>query len=282
MISTWFNNGAVTQSIAINDRGLQYGDGLFETIAVRDGELRLWDSHVERLQTGCRRLGIEVPVAARMRQRAIDAILATHNEASDALLKIIITRGEGPRGYTATAGLPATMLIGIFTRTTCPDRNYKLGVRVRFCRARLSVQRQTAGMKLLSRLDQVRARSEWDDPSMAEGIMLDHNDAVVCGTMSNLFIVRNGSLSTPELTQCGVSGVMRRHILTIADDQGIACEVKTIPMESIMTADEIFLCNSQFGIWPVARCGEKKITDWPVTKKLMILLRKSGVIEGPE
>ena len=131
-------------------------------------------------------------------------------------------------------------------------------------------------------LDQVLARAEWQDPDIAEGLMLEQGGALVCGTMSNVFIVRNGTLLTPEITLCGVSGIMRRHILALANNNGLRAEVSRIQADVIHTADEMFLCNSQFGIWPVSRCGRKSFVEWPLTRKIMTLLRQSGVIEGPE
>lgn len=280
-MSRWFSHGKEIHEIAINDRGLQYGDGLFETIAVRGGQPRLWNLHMERLQTGCQRLAIKIPDVTGLLQQISAAILLALNTGDDGLLKIIVTRGEGKRGYAPPADAQASVLVGIFERREYPDHYYQKGIEVRICNARLSLQPQTAGIKLLSRLDQVRACSEWQDPGIAEGLMLDQSGGPICGTTSNLFMVRNGGLCTPELTHCGVSGVMRRHILSLADQYGVPCEVTAVSMDMLLAADEIFMCNSQFGIWPVSRCGGKLHDSWPVTQKLRTLLRQSGVIEGP-
>ena len=277
----WFNNGQATDSIPIDDRGLQYADGLFETIAVRDGKPRHWEFHVERLGTGCRRLAIESPSPTELLQRVAEALAETGNEVQDALLKIVVTRGQGERGYAPPAGACPTVLVGIFERNKFPDRYYQQGVTTRICSTRLSMQPLTAGIKLLSRVDQVLARREWQDPEIAEGLMLEQGGAIVCGTMSNVFVVNNGRLLTPELTQCGVSGIMRRHILALATEFELPAEVGRMPVDVISTASEMFLCNSQFGIWPVSRCGRKTFVEWPVTRNMMALLRQSGVIEGP-
>ncbi len=280
-MSRWFSQGEEINVIAINDRGLQYGDGLFETIAIRGGEPRLWNLHIKRLQTGCRRLGIEAPAANRLLQQISDAIPTIRDTGGDGLAKIIVTRGEGKRGDAPPADARPTVLIGIFERSECPDHYYQQGIVIRVCNARLSIQPQTAGIKLLSRLDQVRARSEWQDPGIAEGLMLDQCGSLICGTISNLFVVRDSGLYTPEITQCGVSGVMRQHILSLADQHGVPYEVTAISIDMLHAADEIFMCNSQFGIWPVSCCGHKTVDAWPVTQNLRTLLRQSGVIEGP-
>jgi 4-amino-4-deoxychorismate lyase len=234
------------------------------------------------MQTSSRRLGIVLPADTAILSALTAAVDATGNSSQDALLKIIITRGEGDRGYAPPVADNPTILFGVFDSTEYPAEPYQKGIAIRFCNSRLSSQPQTAGIKLLSRLDQVLARGEWQDPDIAEGLMLDQNGCVVCGTMSNLFVVRDGTLITPEITLCGVSGVMRQHILALAEKNDVPYAVDRISPVSVMDADEIFLCNSQFGIWPVSRCGNKRIADWPLTADLTTLLRASGVVEGPE
>lgn len=280
-MSRWFKDGHGIASLAIDDRGVQYADGLFETVAIRDGELRLWRLHVDRLHTGCRRLGIAEPDPNRLHARGMQAIAAGGDEAADGILKIIVTRGVGPRGYAPPAAPTPSILYGVFDRSRHPDEYYRAGVAVRICSSRLSMQPQTAGIKVLSRLDQVLARSEWQDADTAEGLMLDQHGSLVCGTMSNLFIVADRQIWTPEIVECGVSGVMRQHILALLEGTDIPCNVTTITPDMFDDAQEVFLCNSQIGIWPVAQCGQKTVADWPVTRRIVQLLRQSGVHEGP-
>lgn len=281
-MARWYQNSVEVDSVAIADRGFQYADGLFESIAIRGGQPRLWPLHSERLQTGCRRLGINLPASAEILSSLMSAVAETDIADGNALLKIIVTRGVGNRGYAPPVGSEPTILFGVFDATARVTKPYRQGIAIRFCHARLSTQPQTAGIKLLSRLDQVRARSEWQDAKVEEGLMLDQDGYVVCGTMSNLFIVRNAKLITPGITHCGVSGVMRQHILTLAETNSVACAVERISPSDVRDADEIFVCNSQFGIWPVARCGDKRIAEWPLTRQIRSLLSASGVVEGPE
>jgi len=282
MMVSWYNNGLNTDKISIDDRGLQYADGLFETIAIRNGRPRLWELHSDRMQTGCRRLGIQVPDKVNILRSLVGVIEAEDLNENDALLKIIITRGQGNRGYAPPRDANATILFGVYQRSIYTADLYEKGVSVRFCQARMASQPQTAGMKLLCRLDQVRARSEWHDPEIAEGLMLDQDGTVVSGTMSNLFIVDGDELVTPEITHCGVSGVMRQHILALAVAHDLTVRVSRLSPDDVKNADEVFLCNSQFGIWPVSFCGNTRKDDWPLTRKMTSLLRESGVIEGLE
>ena len=283
-MARWFHNGNQIDSIPIDDRGFQYGDGVFETIAIRQGKLRLFSLHAERLLVSGRRMHMAVPGEDELQSLAEAAVTACECGNNDALLKIIVTRGSGNRGYKPKPDAKPSFYFGVFERTAHPDNYYSSGVAVRICRSRLSTQPQTAGMKTLSRLDQVIASSEEGSHDYQEGLMMDPSDNVICGTMSNVFLVHEGNLITPALTECGVSGVMRRHIIALADKSEIDVTVRTTHVSELSTADEIFLCNNQFGIWPVSslHLQARALQDWPVTSRMMSLNRESGVIEGPQ
>ena len=280
-MADWFYNGDRTETVSIDDRGFQYGDGLFETIAIRDGNPRLFALHMERLQVSCRRLGMGSPDDEYLASLVSGALESAGRAGQDALVKIIVTRGVGKRGYAASTAGQAAIVIGVFDRPGYPESHYTDGVPVRLCRTRLAAQPQTAGLKTLSRLDQVLASSEDGTSTYVEGMMLDQDGNVVCGTKSNLFVVSKGKLSTPEITQCGVSGIMRRHIMQIADEHGMDVLVNKLPAEILANVDEMFICNSQFGIWPVARIESRIIEHWPTTSAIMTFLRQHGVTEGP-
>lgn len=277
----WFHDGQPISAIPITDRGFQYSDGLFETIAIRAGELRLFALHMDRLRTGCRRLAINVCEREELTRLACHAIEQSELVEGDGLLKLIITRGDGKRGYHPPANHQARIYAGIFPASCSPDSHYVDGIKVRICNTRLASQPQTAGMKTLGRLDQVLARAEWQDPSIVEGLMLDQDGDICCGTMSNLFLVERGILKTPELTRCGVSGVMRRHLLQLAEDHHLSYEIGRISIDMLKSADEVFVCNSQSAIRPVVACGKNRYERGPVTSQLMLYLRDSGVVEGP-
>ena len=121
-MASWYRDELKIDAIPIDDRGLQYSDGLFETIAIRDGKPRLWVLHSDRLQTGCRRLGIRLPSTDELLHGLTSAVRADGKVEDDALLKIIVTRGEGDRGYAPPPNSGTTILFGVFerTRTTVP------------------------------------------------------------------------------------------------------------------------------------------------------------------
>jgi 4-amino-4-deoxychorismate lyase len=258
-------NGTVGDSIHILDRGLQYGDGLFETIAVMDGHLEFWSLHLDRLQQGCKRLGISAPDPILLQE---EAAMVCEN-VQRGVLKILITRGIGGRGYRPPQAAPPTRILSVHDWPPFRSANYEHGIRLRICATRLAPNPVLAGLKHLNRLEQVLARSEWDDPDIAEGVMLSTDEEVISGTMTNLFVVTNGTLRTPDLGRCGIEGVTRRRILELAVRADLAHVVCVMRIDDILKADEVFVCNSLMGIVPVRRLEQHEYGIGPLTRTIM-------------
>jgi 4-amino-4-deoxychorismate lyase len=277
----WFRDERPCTTIAVDDRAVQYGDGLFETVAIRNGEPRLWDYHVERLQTSAARLGLEAPGESRLRSALSSALDQARTDGSRSVAKIVFTAGRGPRGYRRGGGAQTTTLIGIADARTPPDTCYRDGVDLRLCNTRLAVQPQLAGIKTLNRLEQVLARNEWSDECIFEGLTRDTDGRLICGTMSNVFLITGQGLVTPAITRCGVSGVMRRHVLTLLDEAGIECSVRDIGVEEFWSSDGVFISNSQFGVIPARRCGRHSWQPHERFAELAAMVQLSGIEEGP-
>ncbi len=259
-------NGTPATQVSAQDRGLHYGDGVFETLAVRDSRPLLWEKHVQRLRMGCARLGIPAPA---------DALLASEVQqvcagAAQAVLKIMVTRGEGARGYRVVPPVHATRLVALYPWPAWPEAYARQGVRVRVCDTRLACNPALAGIKHLNRLEQVLARSEWEDASIAEGLMLDTAGHVIEGTMSNIFIVRDGRLWTPEVDNCGVAGIMRGVIVEFAARHAIGCGITGLSLQQVREADEVFLCNSIIGVWPVREIDDVHYPCGPLTQRVAV------------
>jgi len=233
--------------ISVLDRGLAYGDGLFETFRVRQGRPCLWQEHMARLQNGCDRLDIPRPDLQLLEKEAIELCAGV----ADGVLKLIFTRGTGGRGYR----IPDTPIpwhgFSLHPAPTYPDRFKNEGIGARICQTRLGRNPALAGIKHLNRLEQVLARKEWSD-EFQEGLMLDVDAQVIEGTMSNLFLITKHGLLTPALTECGIEGVMRSRILEWAEGEGIPCDLRSnIRLEDVFSADSLFFTNSVIGVWPV-------------------------------
>lgn len=265
-------NGHETEQLSAADRGLQYGDGLFESIAVREGHPLLWERHINRLAEGCRRLMIPMPDRATL-HREIDQVAGRETRA---VAKVIVTRGNSGRGYRPIAGTTPTRIVRRYPWPDYPADNARTGVSVHWCRMRLSRQPLLAGLKHLNRLEQVLARAEWQD-EYTEGLMCDSHGLVIEGTLSNLFLVHEDILVTPDLSESGVAGVMRAEVLAQATKHDIATRISPVTVAMVETAEELFLTNSLIGIWPVTRLEMKQYVVGKTTQTLQAALQAANI-----
>lgn len=257
-------NGEPKHSIEITDRGLQYGDGLFETIEVKQHQPVFLKQHLERLKAGCQVLKIPYPDTSLL----LDEIHLVSKASDRGVLKIILTRGSGGRGYRQPNVLNPTRIIVLHPFPDYPEDYSTRGIKARFCTTRLGLNPLLAGLKHNNRLEQVLARAEWQD-EFQEGLMLNLHEHVIEGTMSNLFIINGQKIYTPEITVSGVKGVMRQIIINIARLCDIPVYETLLTVEDIQHADELFVSNSVVGIWPVNALGNKTYPVGQLTQKII-------------
>lgn len=256
-------NGERCTGVAVSDRGLAYGDGLFETLAIRQGRPCQWLAHLDRLARGAVRLGIPPPSPQRLRQEAKRLL----EGIEQGTLKMILTRGCAGRGYAPPRKPePTRILIAYSDDQPLPSSqdqwpNHAAPARVRVCETRLSANPRLAGLKHLNRLEQVLARSEWSDPAIDEGLMLDDLDQPICGTRTNLFLWQGSELRTPFVDRCGVAGIGRETLLAVAGRNNIAVRVERIRLQDLACAQAAFLTNALVGVWPVASI-DGRVLDW--------------------
>ena len=263
-------NGESADVLPINDRGLLYGDGVFETVAVRFGRPLHWDRHLARLQKGCRRLGIVPPANGLLRREASTCC----GSADLVVLKIIVTRGAGARGYRTDETMRPTRIMSVHPWPSHPVHYRKQGVSATVCQTRLAQNPQLAGIKHLNRLEQVMARREWAE-EYQEGLMLDTDGWVIEGTMSNVFFIKDDTLLTPSLSRAGIEGIMRERILAQCHALGIPVIVLDLSFEAAKSAQSMFFCNSLIGIWPVAMLGDSRFKMHTLTERLIDVLEES-------
>ena len=260
-------DGEISNRVSATDRGLQFGDGLFETIAVFGGQPRFWQGHMDRLQSGCDRLRISaVPQAVLLRD-----LKTVSAGQQNCVVKIIVTRGQSGRGYAAGESAEPNRIVWSESWPSGEGDPETLGIQARICDLRLGMQPTLAGLGHLNRLDRVMARSEWDDPSIREGILLDREDHIISGISSNIFLVYSGRLLTPRLDRCGVRGVVRDAILTAFRER---CEQRRLLLDMLPEAQELFLCGSIRGILPVRRIGHWEYDIGPVTRDVQAWLAR--------
>jgi 4-amino-4-deoxychorismate lyase len=278
-MTEWFSNGEVVAQISASDRGFQYGDGLFETVAIRNGEPRLWNYHIDRLARGCERLGINMPAPAELHDGILGALKQSGVPPAYCVVKIVVSAGATLRGYGRQFVDAPSVLFAAFPAVPPPLESYRVGIEIVLCETRLAGNSATAGLKTLNRLEQVLARSEFIDTDLFEGLTMDADDHIICGTMSNVFVVSGDRLSTPSLLSCGVEGAMRRYIIEMLTAQGIDTTIRAIKLDEMDDMDEVFLCNSQFGVMPVRRCVDKSWSVGDVTKSVMATMAEHGISE---
>ena len=262
-------NGIKAGYIDINDRGLHYGDGLFETLLLADGKIQFFDEHMTRLQRGADKLGIRFPGVSTY----LDDIttLATQSSASQQVIKLLLTRGSSERGYA----IPDRVMPKRFTLLNdySLPAAFNSAIQARICKQTVSINRSLAGLKHLNRLENVLARAELDKTEN-EGLMLDDDGFVIEGSMSNLFIVKQGALSTPDLSRSGVDGIIREKILTLAKTENIKTSITRITAEDLFVADEVFICNSLIGLVPLNRIDTTEYKTGKLCSLLQPLLQQ--------
>jgi 4-amino-4-deoxychorismate lyase len=258
-------NGLESVQVSALERGLHYGDGLFETIACVAGRARYLSLHLARLERGCARLGIPVGHAEALRPE-IEALAA---RVPRAIVKVLLTRGPAlERGYRVTGAEQATRVTLRYRWAEEDPAAARAGVRVRIGALRLAENPHLAGLKHLNRLEQVLARQEWTDPGIAEALMFSVSGNLISAVMSNVFLVQAGRLRTPKVDRCGVAGVMREVVMREARRLDLALEETLLTADDLKEATEVFLTSSLTGIRPVSGLEHRAFTPGPVTRAL--------------
>lgn len=254
-------NGSFEQAISALDRGFSYGDGVFRTMRVHNGLPVSWPFHYQKLVADCAAIGIVCPSAELLMadfQKLFEKELFL--EDSYHVAKIIITRGEGERGYAPPVITVPTRVLIKSNMPKYASENYEYGVQLRVCDTRLSDQPKLAGIKHLNRLENVIARMEWRNEAIFDGLLMDAHDNVIECTMSNIFMRVGNTLTTPDLSQCGVAGITRQRILGLSKPLGLKITTEKITLPQLLQADEVVICNSLYGVFQVTRIENK---TWP-------------------
>ena len=250
--------------IDAGDRGFQYGDGLFETVDISNSVPTFLDAHLDRLFDGAMRLFITMPDRKVLEQEA--SALAVYQK--EGVLKIIVTRGSGGRGYRPLDNSKPLRVLSTHPRPEYPATVQASGIKAMLCNTRLGHNPNLAGIKHLNRLEQVLARSEWRETDILEGLMLDQTGFVIEGTMSNLFLVEGNCLYTPKLDRCGVAGIIRKMIIDYARKNNFVVKISRITLAKVMRAEELFFTNSVIGVWPVSVLEEHRYRVGPISSQI--------------
>ncbi|HEX5361785.1 MAG TPA: aminodeoxychorismate lyase [Fluviicoccus sp.] len=263
MLTAVWLNGVAVDGVAADDRGFAYGDGHFTTMAVRNGEPPLMERHWQRLQQASLALGMADDRFAVWRQDFL-RFVALYPEIT---AKIVITRGQSGRGYLPDPDAPSNCYFLAWPLTD-HSHAHQAGISSGVLAGQLGLNPLTAGYKHLNRLEQVFLRRELAKTGYPEAVVCDLNGEVVEGVFSNLFVVRGSEVLTPALTSAGVAGVMRAFLMDYLSDLQHTVVTSRLRVEDLSDADELFFCNSVYGIWPVRCFNGRKMPPNPVTQRL--------------
>ncbi len=254
-------DGEIATHIPVTDRGLAYGDGVFETVGVEGGTPRLWQLHMDRLARGCERLHIPVP-AQEVLLREVKTVAVGQPRC---VAKIIVTRGSAGRGYAPPEQPEPLRIVMAHPWPEGLERDRRSGVEAFVCETRLALQPMLRGIKHLNRLEQVLAAAEVAAHPGKHGILLNTEGYVITGVSANLFAVVGGQLLTPRMDRCGVHGVLRDLLLR---EHTARCERRRVTLDLLSEADELFFCSALRGIVPIRAIDDMRWDPGPVTREM--------------
>ncbi|PHM33459.1 aminodeoxychorismate lyase [Xenorhabdus innexi] len=240
-------NGKPHDQLPVNDRSIQYGDGCFTTIRVEQGQAAFLPLHIKRLQKGVEKLFMPVPDWSQLENHIKQVI----TECESGVLKVLLSRGTGGRGYSM-AGISGPNQI--LSLSSYPEQYYqqrKNGVALGLSPVAMGINPYLAGIKHLNRLEQVLIKRLIEQEKVDEALVLDSDGLLVECCSANIFWRRGKNIYTPDLSQCGVEGVMRQKIIQLLEgsDYNLSC-VMRYP-EALAHADEVIICNSLMPIMAV-------------------------------
>ena len=257
---TYLINGDFNQAISPLDRGFAYGDGIFRTMVMRGGLPVNWPLHYQKLVADCAAIGRVCPSAELLMSDFLQLFsIEDIDSKKQEVAKIMITRGEGERGYKPPAVTTPTRVIIRSAMPQYAKESYAGGVQLHVCNTRLSSQVKLAGVKHLNRLENILARMEWRDEGVFDGVLLDQQGNVIECTMSNIFARFDKVLVTPDLSECGVAGITRQRICDVSSALNLTAEVAPLSLSRMLQADELIICNSLYGVFQVSKIGD---TTW--------------------
>lgn len=239
-------------TLSVQDRGLAYGDGLFTTAKIKNGQVEMFSAHLERLKRGCTALALNKPDFTLLSQQITD--VATFYPL--AVLKIIITAGVGGRGYSRQGIKSSNVIIMIFDFPKHYITWQQQGINLGVAQSQLGLSAMLAGIKHLNRLEQVLIRQELDSCPEDDLLVLDINHHVVESSCANIFWCKNNCWYTPNIMQAGIAGLMRAKIIATTNIVEVV-NVKLVELDDIEAA---FICNSVMGIVPIKIYNEKPLS----------------------
>lgn len=248
-------NGISQDYLPLSDRAVQFGDGAFTTFRIKNGTPLFWSLHQQRLREACLRLHIAAPLWDTL-YAEVHKLAA---EQGEGVGKVILSRGEGGRGYATSHVNGPTRAVAVFPLPERVAQWRQYGIGLHWAQFRLAIQPQLAGIKHLNRLEQIMGRREITEAGWDEAIFCDTQDKIIECNAFNLFWRKQETLFMPQLDNCGVSGVMARVLAEHCALHGHTIKEVAVRPAALDDVDEIFISNSVFGAVPVMSLGSRML-----------------------
>jgi branched-chain amino acid aminotransferase len=247
--------------VSVLDRGFCYGDALFETLRVYSGKIFQIDQHLDRLERGAQSIFLKLPES---RERIQEILYETfnRNQGADAVIRLTVTRGEGTLGKLWQKDTFPTLTVHVRPYSPPPYEWYRNGVPISLIpNSAAKVGGVQEQIKSANYLSHILARKQAEEQNSVDGIMINEHGEVCDGTISNIFVVKNGALSTPAPNGYVLAGITRQVILKLSTKTGTVCKERTMTTQDVFQGDEVFLTNTGWEILPVTRIDGKAISS---------------------
>ncbi len=269
--------------ISVFDHGLLYGDGVFEGIRFYNGRVFRIEEHIDRLFDSARAIALNIGLE---KSAVIEATLETirQNKLQDGYIRLVVTRGVGDLGLNPMLCPKASMIIIASKITLYSAEKYENGLDVVTCATRRIPHGALSPMvKSLNYLNNVMAKIEAQNAGAGEGLMLNEQGFVSECTGDNIFIIKNGVISTPPIAAGALAGVTRAVVFDLAAEFGIPIREPMMTRYDIFTADECFLTGTAAEVIPAVKLDTRLIGDGkpgPITQRLIGRFRELTASTG--
>jgi len=253
-------------TVSIFDRGLLYGDGLFETLRVRDARPLRWSQHLERLERGAVFLRIKPPQSAPQLHAAALRLIEL-NHAPAAILRLTLTRGVGPRGYGSAHATRPTLLMTLHPAPPIEPQTPRQW-RLATSRIRISTDDPLTRFKTCNRLPYVLARQDAENAQADDALILNTRNEIVETAAANIFWLHHGCLRTTPVESGALPGVTRATVLRLAPVLGMAPQEAAAVPADLHHADAVFLTVTSLGVIEVVELDRRPLARSPLVPQL--------------
>lgn len=248
----FFINGKPQSDLPVDDRATQFGDGCFTTARVVDGKIHFLPSHLQRLYDACQRLMIPFHEWSLLEQE----MQSLAGEHAQAVLKVILSRGSGGRGYSSNACVNPTRILSISAWPVHYQRWREEGISLTLSPVRLGRNPLLAGIKHLNRLEQVLIRAHLEQTDAHDALVLDSEGWLTECCAANIFWRKGEGVFTPRVDQAGVNGIMRQHCIQLLNASHYRLQEVNVTQAALADVDEVIICNALMPVLPVRAYGE--------------------------